>query len=248
MELRYINRTDIVVVGACIIFLLLSVINIAFSSVIVLYVADIITLSGMTYWGIRNDSTKRLIRSLIIGGIVGVLYTFVDTLFVEVSIVTYLRRNDDFRLLSTPFSALLFWAFFITIMIYLYQRLRSSFSRFYIPSFLTGTTAFVFGLALVYLGDQARQWVWSVGDGLKPMPSIGPVPLYVPLAFFVTFLLSPYIIGVPDVPMTKDNSDSAIKYFRISDSPFVGGVRCTIILSASLYGLLQLFRRLQIYM
>jgi hypothetical protein len=248
MEFRYINRTDLIVAGACILFILFFLINIAFSSVIVLYMADVIMLGGFIYWGIKRDSTKILIRSLCVGGIVGVFYTFLDTLFVEVSIITYLRKNDDFRILSTPFSVVLFWMFFITTIMYLYQRLRSSFSKFYIPSLLTGTTAFLLGFILIYLGDLARQWVWSVGEYVKPMPSIGPVPLYVPLAFFVTFLLSPYIIGVPDSSMVKDQDDPVTRYFKISDNPLVGGIRCTIILSISLYGLLQLFTRLQVYM
>ncbi|HGJ65942.1 TPA: hypothetical protein ENS27_11215 [bacterium] len=248
MELKYINRTDLIIVGMCILFILISLINIAFGSVILLYLADITTLGVMTYWGIKNDSTKRLLKSLIVGGIVGVLMTFLETLFVEVSIVTYLRKNSDLVILSTPLSVVLFWIFFISAMMYIYQRLRSSFSRFYIPSLLTGITAFLLGLILIYLGDRSRQWVWSVGADPKPMPSIGPVPLYVPLAFFITFLLSPYIIGVSNDLMTKDQTDSVTKFFKISNNPLVAGIRCAIVLSASMYGLLMIFNRLQLYM
>lgn len=246
MILKYINRSDIVVASSGIFFILISLLNTAFSSVVLLYIADFITLGVFICWSISKDSTRKLIHSLIVGGIVGLLYTFLDTLFVEVSIVTYLRKNDDIRLLSTPFSVVLFWIFFITTMMYLYQRLRSSFSRFYIPSLITGSTGFIFGLLLIYLGDQSRQWVWSVGESLKPLPSIGPIPLYVPLAFLVTFLLSPYIIGVDIASIEKENPFA--KFFRVSDNPLIGGIRCTIVLSASLYGLLMIFTRLQIYM
>jgi len=247
MELRYINRTDLIIAGICILFLLIFLVNIALGSAILLYLADIIALGTFIYWGIRKDSTRMLIRSLIIGGIVAFLYTFLDTLLVEVSITTYLRKNEDFCILSTPLSVVLYWAFFVTTIMYLYQRLRSSFSKFYIPSLLTGLVSFIFGVALLYLGDLSRQWVWSVGDQLKPMQSIGPVPLYVPIAFFVTFFLSPYIIGVKNPSILKDDENAAIRYFKISDNPLVGGIRCTIILSASLYGLLQLFMRIQLY-
>lgn len=246
MTLRYINRSDIAVAIFGIFFILISLLNTTFNSVILLYIADIVTLGVFIYWGIRRDSTKKLLHSLVVGGVVGLLYTFLDTLFVEVSIVTYLRKNDDIELLSTPISVVLFWIFFITVMMYLYQRLRSSFSRFYIPSLITGSTGFIFGLLLIYLGDQSRQWVWSVGESLKPLPSIGPIPLYVPLAFLVTFLLSPYIIGV-DIPSIEKENPFA-KFFRVSDNPLIGGIRCAIVLSASLYGLLMIFNWLQIYM
>jgi len=248
MDIKYINQTDIIVAGSSLLSLIIMAIGTLFHSVIPLYLIGILTLGGFTYWSIRRDSTRILIRSLIIGGIVGVLYTFLDTLFSEVEITTYLR--NDVKILSTPLSVVLFWTFFITTMMYLYHRLRSVFGRFILPSLITGSTAFLFSLILLYLGSN-NQWNWNVLNNLlgnKSLPSVGPVPLYVPLAFFLTFVASPYIIGIPKNSMIKDNDDNVTKYFKVSDNPLSGGIRCTIVLSICLYGLYQLFTRLQVYL
>ena len=247
MDIKYINHTDIIVAGASSLSLIIMAIGTLFHSVIPLYLIGILTLGGFTYWGIRRDSTRILVRCLIIGGIVGVLYTFLDTLFAEVEITTYLRK--DIKLLSTPISVVLFWTFFITTMMYLYHRLRSVFGRFILPSLITGSTAFLFGLILFYLGSN-NQWNWNILNNLlgnRLLPSIGPIPLYVPLALFLTFFASPYIVGVPNPSTIKDNENNIMKHFKVSDNPLLGGLRCTITLSICLYGLYQLFTRLQIY-
>lgn len=240
MDFRYINRTDAVVFAVSVFNLVLMSINTALESLILFYIGNIIAVVCMIYWGITKDATRFLARSLIIGGIVGVVYTVLDNLLAEVNYITYLR-SEDIKLLSTPISVVLFWIFLITTMIYLYHRLRSNFSMFIIPSIITGSTAFIFGLVLFILGDISRQWVWNIGN--PPMLSIGPIPLYVPLALFVTFFLSPYIVGIPGAPVS-DEGGFFMRYFRVSNNPLSGGIRCTIILSLSIYGLLQLFSRL----
>ncbi|MDQ1329309.1 MAG: hypothetical protein QG641_2598, partial [Candidatus Poribacteria bacterium] len=150
MNVKYINHTDIIVTGVSLLSLIIMAINTLFHSVIPLYISDAVTIGVFIYWSIRKDPTKILVRCLIIGGIVGVLYTFLDSLFAEVEITTYLR--NDIKILSTPVSVVLFWTFFITTMMYLYHRLRSVFERFYLQSLITGTTAFLFSLMLLYLG------------------------------------------------------------------------------------------------
>ncbi|HGE69676.1 TPA: hypothetical protein ENX78_02500 [Candidatus Poribacteria bacterium] len=240
MDIRYINRTDVVVSAVSVLNLIFMSINTALESLILFYLGNIIAIACLIYWGILKDATKYLARSLLIGGIVGVIYTVLDNLLAEVNYINYLRI-EDIKLLSTPISVVLFWIFLITTMIYLYHRLRSTFSRFIFPSIITGSTAFLFSLVLFILGDISRQWVWSIGE--PPMLSIGPIPLYVPLALFVTFFLSPYIVGIPGAPVADEDSFFA-KYFKVSNNPLSGGIRCTIILSLSIYGLLQLFSRL----
>jgi hypothetical protein len=248
MDIKYTNHTDIIVAIASLLSIIIMAINTLFHSVIPLYIIDVVTVGTFIYWSICKDPTKILVRCLIMGGIVGILYTFLDSLFAEVEITTYLR--NDLKIMSTPVSVVLFWTFFITTMMYLYHRLRSVFSKFYFPSLITGTTAFLFNLILLYLGSD-NQWNWNVLNhlhGSKSLPSIGPIPLYVPLAFFVTFLSSPYIVGIPNVSIAKDDDNSIMKHFKVSDNPLSGGLRCTIMLSVCLYGLYQLFTRLQLYL
>jgi hypothetical protein len=245
MDAKYINRTDIIVFAMSILNLIIMAINTVLDSVIPFYLGNVIALAILVYWGISKDVTKFLVRSLIMGGMVGVIYTFLDNLLAEVSIINYLR-SEDIKLLSTPISVILFWILLITTMLYIYHRLRSNFNRFIIPSIVTGSIAFLYSLLLFYLGDISRQWVWNMrnpqigGD----LVSIGPIPLYVPLALFVTFFSSPYIVGVPGAPKPDKDSGFFENYFKVSSNVLSGGIRCTIVLSLSLYGLLQLFSRL----
>jgi len=221
MNLRYINRTDRAVIGACALSLTFFSINAKLDSVIPLYLNGLIVLSVFTYWAVRRDPTGILKRSLIIGSIAGASYAFVDKMFVETQIITYLR--PDVNVFETPASVVLIWMCSITIVIYFYQRLRPAFNRFYMPSALTGASAFISGTVLNELGDHARLWVWNVG--IPSSPAIGSTPLFVPIALFVTFFLSPYIIGgqhiTPRIGFQKNS--------------IAAGLRCAIILAATIF-------------
>jgi hypothetical protein len=179
MNLRYVNHTDLIVIGACALSSIVFSINAKLDSVIPLYLNSLIVLGTFVYWGLRDDATGILKRSLIIGGIGGLFYTFVDNIFVDGGIITYLR-SEDIDIFATPASIVLIWMYCIAIVIYFYQRLRSVFSRFYIPSALTGASAFLSAIILNHLGDSARLWVWNIG--VPSSAAIGPTPLFVPIA------------------------------------------------------------------
>lgn len=241
MNIRFANRTDLVVFAVFVVDLLLLSINTIFGSVILLYVSGIFSFVIMVFWAIQKDSPGMLRRSLIIGGIGGFFYSFVDRLFVDNHIIMYLR-TEDIHIYRTPLSATLVIMYFCVVMLYYHQRLRSYFSRVYIPSFITGLTALFLSFIINYIGTHSRQWIWNaIGF---PTTTFEQVPLFVPLAFFVTFSLSPYIIGLKGIPVKDGNVTFWSRYFRASDNPIVGGVRCAIVLSVSLFFLMQIFLRL----
>lgn len=222
MDLKYANHTDFVVAGACALSLLAFTINIKLASVIPLYLNGLIILGIFVYWAVRKDATGKLKRSLIIGGVAGAFYTFVDSVFVGEQMIIYLRR--DVKIFDTPASIVLAWIYCIAIAIYIYMRLRSVFSRFYIPSLLTGASAFLSSVVLHYLGERARLWVWNA----KSVPlslSILSTPLFVPIAFFLTFFLSPYIVG----------GQRITRRIGLSDNPIVAGFRCAVILAMTVH-------------
>lgn len=231
MNLKYANQTDFVIAGACVLTLAIFAINANFGSAILLYLNGIIVLSAFVYWAIRKDTAGTLKRGLIVGGIGGFFYTFVDKLFVElgaITYITYIKRGtgieggvQDIPIFGTPLSVVLLWIFCITIGIYLYQRLRSIFGKFYIPTLLTSASAFLATIILNNLGD--RLWVWNFG--LVDTRGFGSTPLFVPAAITFTFLLSPYIMG----------GQRITRRLRISDNPITAGLRCAVILSAAIY-------------
>lgn len=241
MNLKFTNRTDLIVFIVCITDLWLLSINLMFSSIILLYISGIFSFVLLIFWAIKKDSPGMLRRSLIIGGIGGFFYSFVDRLFVDNHIIMYLR-TEDIHIYRTPLSVIFVIMYFCVIMLYFYQRLRSYFSKVYIPSFITGITALILSFTINYIGTHSRQWIWNaIGF---PTTTFGQVPLFVPFAFFVTFSLSPYILGLKGIPAKDGQVTFWSRYFRASDNPIVGGVRCAIVLSASLFFLMQIFLRL----
>jgi len=121
-------------------------------------------------------------------------------------------------------------ACFIIITMYFYQRLRSVFGRAYIPAILTGLCASIACVILNYLGDLARLWVWNVGFP-KVSPVIGSTPIFVPIAFLITFLFSPYIQG----------GQRITRRIAISNNPIASGLRCSIILVVTIFMLFRAF-------
>jgi hypothetical protein len=228
MDFRYINRTDLIVIGTCALSLATFSINTKLDSIIPVYLNSFVVLGMLTYWAIRKDVTGMLRRGLIIGGISGFFYSFVDSIFVDGGIITYLR-SEDVDVFATPVSTILIWIYCVAIAIYLYQRLRSLFSKFYIPAALTGASAFLLGIVLNYFGDHARLWVWNIG--VPSSPAIGSTPLFVPVALFFTFFLSPYIVGGQRISAR----------ISLPDNPIAGGLRCALILATTLYISFRIF-------
>jgi len=226
MNFKYTNRTDLIIFGACILSLIAFSINTRLDSVIPVYINSLIILGVCTYWALRKDVTGMLRRSLIIGAVAGFAYTFVDRIFVDMwVIIKYLR--PDAKVFATPLSIVLTFICCITIVMYFYQRLRSAFTRFLIPAALTGASAFLAGIAMGYFGDRARLWVWPWNTGTMPAPtpSIGPTPLPLLIALFLTFFLSPYIIGGQRITAR----------IKLSDNPLAGGLRCAILLGMMMF-------------
>ena len=229
MDFRNVNHTDRVVIGACVLSLISFGIDAKLDSIIPLYLNGLIVLSALIYWSVRRDATGMLKRSVIIGSIAGICYTFMDKLFVETRIITYLR--SDVNIFKTPASVVLIWMCCITIAIYFYQRLRSVFSRFYMPSILTGAGAFISGTILNELGGHARLWVWNIG--VPSSFAIGSTPVFVPVALFATFFLSPYIIG----------GQRITRRIGLQQNSIAAGLRCAIILAMMIFLSFRIFTR-----
>lgn len=224
---KYLNQTDFLVIGACILSLIAFLINTILDSIIPIYLNAAIILVAFLYWALRKDNTGIMQRVLIIGSLGGVLYTFLDNIFVNARIIMYLR-SEDVEVYGTPVSIILTWMYSITIALYLYQRLRMAFEKFIIPSFITGIGAFIAGILFDYLANSARVWVWiwNINAMASKPPYIGTTPLFFPIALFSAFFLSPWIIGGQRITSVR---------LGFSDNPFVAGIRCAVIIASTMY-------------
>jgi hypothetical protein len=230
---KYLNKTDFIVMGASLLSLIVFIVNTFLKSVIPLYFNGIVILGVFLYWSLKEDPAGILRKSLIIGSLGGMLYTLLDNIFVNQLVIIYLRTKD-LEIYGTPISIILTWMYSISIGLYLYQRLRSYFNKFYIPSVLTGLSGSIFGILFDYLGNKALIWQWPWNINLMPSKPlfIGTAPIFFPVAIFCTFFLSPWMIGGQRVTTLR---------LGFSDNPVVGGIRFAVILASTMYIFFRIF-------
>jgi hypothetical protein len=220
-----ITRVDKAVIFACVTIFITFLINAKLGSIWLLYSNVLITVSVFGYAIWKWDEFRHLSHSAIFGVIAAITYLPVDRLFSQrVDLIFYLNLND-IQVPAVPLSLLLTWMIAITVTIYFYQRLNSIWRRPYISSVITGVVVFIGSTVLDQLGS-ARLWNWNASR-FQNFPYIGTVPVFVPIAILLTFLLSPY-------------------YLR-RQHPLVAGLRCGLFLGGMQFLCFMLFHHLVIW-
>lgn len=188
-----ITQTDKAVAVACGVAFLITSINAKLGSIWLLYLNVLLT-AGVFGYAIREwGEFSYLSRSAILGIIASITYLPLDWLFSRrVGIRFYLSLND-IRIAAVPLSLLLTWMVAITAIIYLYHRLNAIWERAYLSAGITGVAAFIGSTIFDQLGS-VRLWNWNA-TRLASFSYIGSVPIFIPTALALTFLLSPYYFG-----------------------------------------------------
>ena len=187
-----ITQTDKAVIIASITTFLTFLLNAKFGSIWLLYL-NFLVVMGVFGYAIRPwDQLSHLSRSAIVGVIASITYIPLDLLFSEhVKLLSYLSLHD-IQIAAVPLSLLLSWMVAITIIIYIYHRLNEIWESPYIPAVIVGSIAFVGSTVFDQFGS-ARLWNWNAMR-FSYFPYIGSVPVCVPIALALTFLLSPYYL------------------------------------------------------
>ena len=187
-----ITQTDKAVIIASITTFLTFLINAKLGSIWLLYLNVLVVVGVFAYASRPWDSLSNLSRSAIFGVIASITYIPLDWLFSRrVVLLSYLSPRD-IQIAAVPLSLLLTWMIAITIIIYIYHRLSAIWERTYIPALVVGGVAFVGSTIFDQFGS-ARLWNWNA-IRLSYFPYIGSVPVFVPVALALTFLLSPYYL------------------------------------------------------
>ena len=186
------------------------------------------------YCILQADEDGSLLSSSAIFGVATVLmYVPMDWLFSrKVHLIFYLR-SDFLPNLTTPIGIILNWVVFATLAAYCYQRFAAVFqTRFadasekprlsfmgsaMVAAGITGITAAI-GSAVIYALGASHLWVWNAAQ-VDHIPQILSVPVFVPLAFLLTFLLCPYFFGVTGSFLREQHTG-------------VAGIRCGIFMGA----------------
>ena len=187
-----ITQTDKAVIIASIATFVTFLINAKLGSIWLLYLNVLVVATLFGYASRPWNRSSHLSRSAIVGVVASITYLPLDWLFSKnVELLSYLSLRD-IRIAAVPLGLLLTWIVAITITIYIYHRLSEICERSYIPALIVGGIAFAGSTIFDQLGS-ARLWNWNA-IRFSYFPYIGSVPISVPIALALTFLLSPYYL------------------------------------------------------
>ena len=199
----------------------------------ILYPNVLIAVSLFIYCVRQTDEDVALLSSSSIFGLATVLmYAPMDWLFSrKVHLIFYLL-SDFFVNTTTPIAIILNWVVFVTLAAYFYQRLIAILQTrlsdpenptggligtSMVAAGITGIGAAV-GSVVIYVLGASHLWLWNAAQ-VDRIPQIASVPVFVPIAFLITFLLCPYFFGVANSFLREQHAG-------------VAGIRCGIFMGA----------------
>ena len=200
----------------------------------ILYPNVLIAVSLFFYCDRQTDEDTSLLSSSSIFGLATVLvYAHIDWLFFRKAHLIFYLRSDFFANTTTPIAIILNWVVFATLAGYFYQRFAAicqtrfasdpenpsggSIGTAMLAAGVTGIGTAVGSIVIYALGG-FHLWEWNALQ-VDRIPQIASVPIFVPVAFLLTFLLCPSFFGVA-------NS------FLREQHPGVAGIRCGIFMGA----------------
>ncbi len=151
-----------------------------------------------------------LSRCLLFGATMTGLYLPMDRLFSRKAHIIFYLRSEVERL-GVPLGLIFTWVIFATFMGYCYHRSLMIFRYRPVAAVLTGAAGCI-AATLIYQLGESQLWIWNI-QRVGKFAHIAAVPLFVPIAFFFTFLLCPY-------------------YFHRAQHAVIAGIRCGIFMGA----------------
>ena len=200
----------------------------------ILYPNVLIAVSLLIYCVRQTDEdVSRLSSSSIFGLATVLMYAPMDWLFSRKARLIFYLRSDFFINTTTPIAIILNWVVFVSVTAYFYQRLVAIFQTHLasdaenprgsligtsmLAAGVTGIGAAIGSIVIYTLGG-LHLWEWNAIQ-VDRIPQIASVPVFVPLAFLITFLLCPYFFGVANSFLREQHAG-------------VAGIRCGIFMGA----------------
>lgn len=200
----------------------------------ILYPNVLIAVSLFVYCVRQTDEdVSRLSSSSIFGLTTVLMYAPIDWFFSQKMHLIFYLRPDFLENTTTPIAIILNWMVFATIAAYCYQRLaaicqtrlasdpenpkNSLIGTAMLAAGVTGISTAV-GSVVIYALGASHLWLWNATP-MDRIPQIASVPVFVPLAFLLTFLLCPYLFGVANSFLREQHAG-------------VAGIRCGIFIGA----------------
>ena len=186
------------------------------------------------YCILQADEDVSLLSSSAIFGVATVLvYVPMDWLFSRKARLIFYLRPDFLANVTTPIGIILNWVVFATLAAYCYQRLATVCQTRFADTSENSTHGFIgtaalaavltgigtaIGSIVIYALGASHLWIWNAAQ-VDHIPQIASVPVFVPIAFLITFLLCPYFFGVTGSFLREQHTG-------------VAGIRCGIFIGA----------------
>ena len=200
----------------------------------ILYPNVLIAVSLFIYCDRQTDENTSLLSSSSIFGLATVLvYAPIDWLFFRKAHIIFYLSSDFLANTTTPIAIILNWVVFVTLAAYFYQRFAAicqtrfasdpenpsggSIGTAILAAGVTGIGAAV-GSIVIYALGALHLWEWNALQ-VDRIPQIASVPIFLPIAFLLTFLLCPCFFGVANSFLREQHAGLA-------------GIRCGIFMGA----------------
>ena len=200
----------------------------------ILYPNVLIAVSLFLYCVQQTDEDVSLLSSSAIFGLTTVLmYAPIDWFFSQKMHLIFYLRSDFLANVTTPIGILLNWVVFATLAAYCYQRLaaicqtrvasdpenpkNSLIGTAMVAAGVTGISTAI-GSVVIYALGASHLWLWNATP-MDRIPQIASVPVFVPIAFLIAFLLCPYFFGVANSFLREQHAG-------------VAGIRCGLFIGA----------------
>jgi hypothetical protein len=152
-------------------------------------------------------------KSVLFGHSATATYLPMDWLFSKkVRFIIY-RSSDFLGNVTTPIGLILTWVILATLTVYCYQRLQMSGLHYFIASGIIGVVTSIGSVGMYGLGKEL--WIWNLLR-VENIPHIASVPIFMPIAFLLTFTLLPY-------------------YFYRKQHPLIAGIRCGLFMGIVMF-------------
>jgi hypothetical protein len=183
---RKVTQLDWVFGGSLLFVSLILTLNLALRSLWLVYAAIVVVLVVLDQITRKHPSEKRSLRELWMLAVSSVmLYPLVDHVFeARLGLVRYL--TDDPKLWVTPIYVILYWVLGILLFGYVFHRVRHLTGKAWAGGLACGLFSAVSATLVETLFNLAGFYANSPSRFM-----IGPIPLYVPLGYLLTFSLMP---------------------------------------------------------
>ena len=169
-----------------------------------------------------DESSQLLFHSVLFGAAATATYLPMDWLFSrKLQFIVY--TSYDFLInVTTPIGMIMTWVLFVTLAVYCYHRLQMFGLHSFVASGIIGIAAAIGSIVIYGLGKEL--WVWNVLR-VDNIPHIATVPIFIPITFFLTYILCPY-------------------YFHRKQHALIAGIRCGLFMGIVMFLSFLIFWRI----